>query len=189
MYLKKFYDEADLQRYQAEKDVVVERAKAKYKAMGITDEDVLKVAIQKEVDKAGILQPKIDYISLAHTGTSLEQHFATQMVTEYVSLGLMEIHDDELFFHVHPETLRYMITGQPGRYCAHCGEKLPDDEKGDLARLHIALKHNGVRSLDPSNPSGYEDRKYLNVTLSAEQHEKYKAVPGTVAYRFPEKVG
>lgn len=186
MYIKKFYDEADLKRYEAEKNAVIEKARAKYTALGITDEDVLNVAIQKEVDKAGIMPPKIDYISLADTGATPEQHFPTRLVTEYLTLGLMEMHDDELFFHVYPETLLYTITRQPGRYCLHCREKLGDDQKGDLARLHIATKHKGAPSPNANEPAGYENVTYFDVTLDPKQHEKYKAVAGATRV-YPEK--
>jgi len=131
----------------------------------------------------------IDYISLAHTGTSREQHFSTSLVTEMVTLGLMEIHDGELFFRVHPETLRYQIVREPGRYCLHCGEKLADDQNGELARLHIAMKHKGKASPDANNPAGYEAIHYFDCLLDEKQHAKYKAVPGTVIHRFAEKEG
>jgi len=187
MYMKKFYDEADLTRYEAEKKTVNEKTRAKYEALGIADEDVLKIAIQKEVDKAGIMPPKIDYISLADTGTMPKQYFSTWLVTEYLTLGLMEMQDDELFFNLYPETLRYTIKRRPGRYCLHCGEKLGDDQKGELARLHIATKHKGKPSPDNNEPAGYKNVTYFNVTLDPKQHEKYKAVAGATRV-YPEKV-
>lgn len=131
----------------------------------------------------------IDYISLAHTGISREQHFSMGLVTEYVTLGLMEVHDGELFFKVHPETLRYEIKREPGRYCLHCGEKLGDDQGGELSRLHVAMKHKGKASPDASNPAGYEQIHYFDCVLDEKQHAKYKAMAGTVIHHFPEKAG
>lgn len=131
----------------------------------------------------------LDYISLAHTGTTREQHFSTSLVTEYVTLGLMEIKDGALLFHVYPETLRYEIAREPGRYCLHCGEKLNDDQNGEMARLHIAMKHKGIPSPDPSNAAGYEAIHYFDCILDAKQHEKHQFVKGTIVSPFPEKEG
>lgn len=132
---------------------------------------------------------EIDYISVAHTGVSREQHFSTSLVTEYLKLGLMELHDDELIFKTYPEHLRYTVIRVPGRYCLHCGEKLPDDQSGELARLHVAMQHTGNPSPDKNNPAGYEAIHYFDCMLDVDQHEKYKAVPGRIAYGFPEKAG
>src|SRR5690242_10935448 len=87
---------------------------------------------------------ELNYISLAHTGISPEQNFSTQLVTKFLQDGIMEIKGHTLTFHVYPEDLRYTIKRVPGRYCAHCGEKLSDDTGGELARLHVAQKHAGV---------------------------------------------
>src|SRR5688572_7623822 len=98
---------------------------------------------------------ELNYISLANTGVSAEQNFSTQLVTKFLQEGIMEIDGDTLIFHVYPEALKYTIKRTPGRWCLHCGEKLQDDTGGEMARLHVAMKHAGIPSPSPSDPSGY----------------------------------
>lgn len=130
---------------------------------------------------------KLDYISLGHTGHSPEQNFSTSLVVEMLTAGIMEIHDSELFFKVHPETLRYTTKRVPGKYCCHCGEKLPDDAAGDMARLHVATKHAGHTSPSKANPAGYEAIHYYECVLDAKQHAEFKKKAGEAATRFPVK--
>jgi YgiT-type zinc finger domain-containing protein len=130
---------------------------------------------------------ELDYISLAHTGSSPEQNFSTQLVTGCLKDGIMEINGDALTFHVYPEGLRYTIKRTPGRYCVHCGEKLPDDTGGELARLHVAQEHAGVPSPDKNNPAGYEAIHYFECVLSSAQHKKYKKQGHPVVAHFPLK--
>jgi len=132
---------------------------------------------EKEVDENGNCTnpPPLDYLSLAHTGIEPEQNFSTQMVTGLLTDGLVTIEGDVLTLNVEPEPLIYKIVRQPGRYCLHCGEKLADDQTGALARLHIAMQHNGVASPDPSNPSGYVALNHFACVLDSAQHEKFRA--------------
>lgn len=134
---------------------------------------------EKQVNEKGdcINPPPLDYLALADTGTNPEQRFATQEVTRNLQAGLMQIDGDTLIFNVHPEPLRYFIKRRPGRYCLHCGEKLPDDSNGSLARLHVAEKHAGVPSPVPSVPAGYENLTYFDCVLDSAQHEKYRVKP------------
>lgn len=98
--------------------------------------------------------------------------------------GTMELNENKLVYHVHPEDLVYEIKRRPGRYCLHCGEKLPEDEKGELARLHIAEKHNGAISPDPSTPAGYVNLKYFECVLDKKQHNKFKIKKAAAAPKF-----
>lgn len=189
MYLKKHYKPENLAAYLAAKETETVLAKEKAAALGVNDPVLLESIVTTMVSDKHIPPPELDYIAVAHTGTSRKQNFSTSLVTEYVTLGLMEIHDGELFFKTHPETLRYKILRQPGRYCLHCGEKLSDDEKGELARLHVAMKHKGKTSPDVNQPSGYTSLTYFECELDEKQHEKYKAEPGTLMFEFPEKAG
>jgi len=116
----------------------------------------------------------LDYIALAHTGATAKQNFSTNFVTECLAAGIMEIVDDELILRVSPEDLRYVIKRLPGRYCLHCGEKLPDDIGGQLARLHIAMRHTGMASPSASDPAGYETLNYFECVLNDAQHEEYR---------------
>jgi len=131
--------------------------------------------------------PELDYISLAHTGVSPEQNFSVKLVTEGLGMGIMEIVEDELIFHVHPEDLHFAIKRTPGRYCLHCGEKLTDDVGGQMARLHIAMKHAGVPSPSASDPSGYVALNHFECVLNDEQHEKYRVKQAARAPHFPLK--
>jgi hypothetical protein len=127
---------------------------------------------------------ELDYLALAHTGVEPEQNFSTSLVVDNVKCGLMEIKDEKLIFHVHPEDLVYKIKRRPGRYCLHCGEKLPDDEKGELARLHIVEKHLGLKSPDPNNPSGYVALNHFECVLDEKQHNKFKVKKAAAAPKF-----
>lgn len=131
--------------------------------------------------------PELDYLSLANTGTTPDQNFSVKLVTDMLGAGLMEIHDDELILRVHPEDLHYTIKRTPGRYCLHCGEKLQDDQSGQMARLHIAMKHAGVESPDPDNPAGYIALNHFECVLNAEQHEKFRVREPARAPHFPLK--
>ncbi len=130
---------------------------------------------------------ELNYISLAHTGVSPEQNFSTQLVTKMLQEGIMEMKGDTLIFHVHPEDLKYTIKRRPGRYCLHCGEKLPDDAGGELARLHIAQYHSGAPSPSTADPSGYVALNYFECVLSDKQHKKFKKQGHPVVAHFPLK--
>ena len=126
---------------------------------------------------------ELDYISLAHTGVSPEQNFSTQLVTNMLKDGIMEIDGSALVFHVYPEDLTYTIKRAPGRYCLHCGEKLPDDASGELARLHVAQAH----AKEEPKGAGYEAINYFECVLDDEQHEKYKKRGYPAVAHFPLK--
>lgn len=181
MELKMFYVKEDLERWNLEREVARQRILLEL-GPG-TDERV----VRDRLDKEPIAPPKIDYISLGHTGTDPEQHFRTDMVTEMVEKGFMKISGDELIFYLYPETLYYEILRRPGRYCCHCGQKLPDDTKGELARLHIAEYHAGTASPNPEHPAGYEWITYFDVVLNKDQHEQYRKSGHPAVLKFPRK--
>lgn len=59
------------------------------------------------------------------------------------------------------------VDSAPGRYCCHCGEKLPDDDgvvanPGVAARAHVAEHHAGAESPDPENRSGYRKQNHYD---------------------------
>lgn len=189
MYLKKHYKPESLAAYDAEKTRATQAAQAKAAALGVSDLALLESIVNAMVSDQHIPAPKLDYIAVAHTGTTKRQNFPTGMVTDYLSAGVIEIHDGELFFKSHPETLRYKILREPGKYCLYCGDKLGDDSNGDMARLHVAMKHKNETSPNPKQPSGYEALAYFECELDKDQHEKYKAQPGTLMFEFPEKGG
>jgi len=62
---------------------------------------------------------------------------------------------------VHVGDYIFTILREPGHYCCHCGEKLPEndgqaDEDGlTVGAKHVQENHAGVPSPDPNNPAGY----------------------------------
>lgn len=189
MYLKKHYKPESLAKYFQEKETQTALAREKAAVLDVNDPVLLESIVNTMVSGKHIPLPELDYIVVAHTGTTREQRFSTDLVSELLSAGIMEIHDDELYFKVYPETLRYKIVREPGRYCLHCKGKLGDDQKGELARLHIAKEHRGVQSPELNNPSGYVDNRFYECVLDEQQHHQYKAEPGTLMFEFPEKAG
>jgi hypothetical protein len=127
------------------------------------------------------------YISVAHTGIAAEQNFSVSLVTKALQEGWMELHEGQLVLKGEPENLVYAIRRQPGRYCLHCGEKLPDDEGGALSRLHVAARHRGLSSPDPGNPGGYEKLNHFECVLAQEQHERLRLRNKARAPHFPRK--
>lgn len=142
---------------------------------------------EKEVDKKGVCtnQPPIDYVSLYHTGVDVNQNFSIDLVTDALKNKWATLKGDKLTLLVCPENLKYKILREPGRYCCHCGEKLQDDDKGSMARLHIANKHPDKESPDPKNTSGYCKINYFECVLDAKQHDKYRVKEPTKAPHFP----
>jgi hypothetical protein len=131
----------------------------------------------KQVDAAGNCTnpPPLDYVALVHTGTSPEQKFTPDFLAANASFA--RIDGDRILLDVAPETLVYNIKRSPGRYCCHCGARLPDDDNGALARLHVATAHSNAQSPDAGNPGGYEKLNAFECTLDAQQHERFKWDP------------
>jgi hypothetical protein len=119
--------------------------------------------------------PPVKGVIVQNTGISAEQNFSTGLVASALAEGWMELHDDELIVKAEPEDLKYKVLREPGRYCLHCGEKLQDDIKGELARIHVLSKHNGKSSPDASVPAGYVWITAYECVLDAKQHAKFKA--------------
>ncbi len=126
-------------------------------------------------------QPALAFIEVRHTGTHPEQNFSTRLVEGGQAEGWIEIDGDELTLLAQPEDLHYTIRRRPGRYCLHCGEKLPDDDGGPkpgaLARQHVAEKHAGQPSPDPAQPAGYFRTNAWECILDLEQHDRFRAQP------------
>ena len=116
-------------------------------------------------------------MEVKHTGISDAQHFATQLVEQGTSEGWMSLGHRQLTIHTveGQEDLSYAIIRGPGRYCCHCGEKLPDDATGATARLHIHEAHGDEPSPDPHHPAGYAYLRYYDCVLDTAQHELLKA--------------
>ncbi|MDL1909703.1 hypothetical protein FBQ81_03265 [Chloroflexi bacterium CFX6] len=172
MLLKRVYDETDLTRYEAERKALTAKWYETLRAAGVS-EDLLDAMVKQQVDTV-IAPPKLAGVEIEHTGVDAEQHFSTSLVTEYVKLGIMEIAGNRLTLHAAQADLHYTIVREPGRWCLHCGEKLPDDVNGEMARLHMAMKHNGAPSPDESNPAGYKWLTYFECALDAAEHDRWQ---------------
>lgn len=96
---------------------------------------------------------KLDHI--LHIRSGPKQNFSTQLVSAAIAEGWMTLGQRKLILHCKPEDIVYHIVRIPGRYCCFCGEKLPDDSSGEMARTHVRECSNGRPSPDPQNPAGY----------------------------------
>ncbi|HXF44869.1 MAG TPA: hypothetical protein VNK91_02005 [Burkholderiaceae bacterium] len=119
--------------------------------------------------------PQIEAVECKNTGWSPAQNFSEGIVEVGVTEGWMVIGKDTITLRVRPEPLVYTIQRMPGRYCLHCGEKLPDDERGVFARAHLAQAHPEQPSPDPAVPAGYVKVNAYECVLDSAQHAKYRA--------------
>lgn len=172
MLLNRIYNEQDLERYKNEKEETVAYWREVFKALDLP-EDLIE-AFSKQVAQSKVPQPKLEGLRVAHTGFSAGQNFSTPFVTEMIQLGIANLQEDRLTLYAEPEDLHYTVLRTPGRWCLHCGEKLPDDINGEMARLHMATRHAGVPSPDESSPAGYVWLTYFECVLDSNQHETFK---------------
>jgi hypothetical protein len=172
MLVKRIYEAADLARYQAE----VAR--------------LLRDGASREHAQAVVRQPKLSHLEVRHTGTTPEQNFSSTLVAGWVQAGVAVKTDDTLVIKAAPEPLRYKVLRTPGYYCAHDGKKIPVSPEGygdaSIAAMECTeyLKANGfegVESPDKSNPAGYLRTHAYECVLDADQHARFKAVPGALA--------
>lgn len=105
-------------------------------------------------------------------------HFTPATVEKYEKRGLLTKTDTTIVLHTIDGDMLFNIDHPPGRYCAHCGESLQDEnfeEGGEFipqghaklgagARAHVEAKHKGKVSPDLNNPSGYKMKNYWGVT-------------------------
>lgn len=170
MELKRIYDDTDLLRYRAEHAAAVRGWLEKFDALGVPT--TLVPAFAKQSADAMVTGPALAGVDVVHTGATPQQNFSTTLVTDFLRLRLMEIDGAVLTLHTQSKPLRYTILREPGRWCLHCGEKLADDENGELARLHVALNHADAAPIE-DNPAGYIWHKYFECVLDADQHARF----------------
>lgn len=172
MLVKRIYEAADLARYQAE----VAR--------------LMRDGASREHAQAVVRQPKLSHLEVRHTGTSPEQNFSSTLVAAWIQAGVAVKSDDILVIKAEPESLRYKVLRTPGYYCAHDGQKIPVSPEGygdpAIAAMECVeyLKANGFdgkTSPDPANPAGYLRTHAYECVLDADQHARFKAVPGALA--------
>lgn len=118
--------------------------------------------------------PPLKHVELQHTGTKPEQNFSETLIEGALKEGWASFEDTTLVLDVKPEPLRYTVLRTPGRYCCHCKLRLPDnDDRGELARAHVAELHAGVASPDRLNPAGYERIHFYETVLDPGQHARF----------------
>ena len=97
--------------------------------------------------------------------TDEQQKFTENFLTGGEAEGWLVRKGAKITIHGLDGDVVFAIKQEPGRYCCHCGEKLPDDGDGKAARKHVAEKHAGKTSPDAENPSGYVMQNYYNCAL------------------------
>ena len=134
--------------------------------------------------------PRITHIEVKHTGTTPSQNFSTSLVAEGLRAGFISLQEDLLTLHAKPVDLLYTVKRRPGYYCSHNGARmdLSAEAYGDPAIAAVEaqqyLKANGfadAASPDPQNPAGYQRLHHYECELDADQHARFKAVPGALA--------
>jgi hypothetical protein len=165
MLLKRIYDPTDLQRYQTELAAAIASKTETLQASGMPDDLIARWA--KEAAERDVVPSAVSGYELVHTGVTRDQHFSTSFVTELLSKGLATVSATHLTLNVQPEPLVYELLRRPGRYCLVCSQKLENDEKGELARLHVAENHPGTEG------PGYEAINYFDCVLNEDQHAQY----------------
>lgn len=110
------------------------------------------------------IEPPVRCVRVLHA--SGRQRFSPRLVETATAQGWMEERDGRIVITTEAGPVSYRIERMPGRYCCHCGEKLPDDDDtglpGGLARAHVAAKHAGKKSPDKDNPAGYLCIRYYD---------------------------
>jgi hypothetical protein len=99
----------------------------------------------------------VDHVEVLHAGP--HQRFSTGLVAQGVSEDWLSIKGTQLTLKSKPP-LNYRIEREPGYYCCHCKQALAAG--GPEAQAHVAGKHGGKKSPDPSNPAGYERIDYFD---------------------------
>ncbi len=127
---------------------------------------------------AVILTPPVDHVLVKHTGTGEGQNFSTRFIDTGILEGWITMDKNKITLHTKPQNLAYTINVRPGRYCSHCGDKLPDDTRGLEARSHVREVHPGKKSPDPESPAGYAQVNAYLCTLDKVSHAKFKAGRG-----------
>jgi hypothetical protein len=124
---------------------------------------------------------RIAGVKLVHTGHTPEQNFKVEFVARMEALGLMTVGNGSLTLHAEQEDVHYTVHKSPGRYCCHCGAKLIDDATGAAAREHVKAEHEGKKSPDEQNPSGYRMANTYECVIDADQHKRFSAKPRLAA--------
>lgn len=113
-------------------------------------------------DPNGLKAPVVSGIKIKSISADGKQKFTPKLVKIGQTEHWLSLAADKITVHADGGDVVFAIKKWPGRYCCHCGEKLPDDQTGEAARAHVATVHAGKKSPDEQNPSGYVMRNYYD---------------------------
>lgn len=106
------------------------------------------------------LIPPVVGVEVLHAGD--RQNFSPSLIRQGQKAGWLTFEADRLtILDSEGDPVTYKVVREPGSYCCHCGEELPDASARDedsgmtVGQLHVAERHAGETSPDPNNPSGY----------------------------------
>ena len=123
-------------------------------------------------------ETKLSGLRIEKLAKARRHHFSQSMIDKYESSGLITKSDTAIVVHTVDGDMVFNIDHPPGRYCLHCGDALPNEnfekdgetipqgniKHGAGARKHVAEKHKGKKSPDPSIPAGYKMKNYYGTT-------------------------
>lgn len=169
MHLKKLYDwGAPRNRWVREEEA---RAKPLVAPQGVT----ISAQINTRRDRDGgvvVVEPIVPPVKAVKVLSAPDrQNFSTRMVVQGTDAGWMTLALDgerasQIIIKTDKGDLVYNVLRGPGRYCCHCGDKLPDDDftnqhaPGAAAKQHVADVHGDAPSPNQDEPSGYECLRY-----------------------------
>jgi hypothetical protein len=123
----------------------------------------------KEMASGERLFAGYEFVSI---GARPEQHLHLSQIETYQKQGVVEVGKDTIKLTCLNGVKTFHIDAEPGIYCLFDDKAFPLDgddvapsQRGQVARDYIAAKHKGKESPDPSNPAGYQVRRYYATTL------------------------
>jgi len=106
--------------------------------------------LKRVFDRSGAV-PKFVGVNVLTAGP--RQNFSERVFNRGIAEGWLAVSKGRITVTAKNGDVVYRVVRGPGYYCCHDGAPMSD---GKAAQKYIAEKFNGVRSPDPSNPSGYE---------------------------------
>lgn len=99
---------------------------------------------------------KLTHVQVLHAGP--RQKFSPDLIDKAIREGWLERRQGRFVLKSEPVVV-YRIVREPGYYCCHCGQELPDAgqmvEGGRTVGLAHVATHGARSSPDRNNPSGY----------------------------------
>lgn len=96
-------------------------------------------------------QPKVNGVAVRRA--KQVQHFSPNLIDIGTEEGWLTYSGGYITIRsVNAGELKYRVACVPGYYCCHCGKSLDGEV---AARQHVKAEHDGQKSPDLTNPSGY----------------------------------